>query len=188
MLCRWVWQVAPFAFVVFYAGLQTLNMDSVESAIIDGATRWQRPRYIVIPHLMPRWTGIGPSAFEFATIGMACCLAWRIVKRLVPVGSAALAPKSGRINGWIIAVLAYSAMLMITAVPALPAIIGLVDPLLDLLGTPIIGLTAEHYISVWNAGEFYRNFIDSMIVTSGVAAVSLSVGMLAGFGLAHSRM
>ena len=48
-----VWHVAPFAFVVFYAGLQTLNQDSVESAIIDGATRFQRLRYIAIPHLMP---------------------------------------------------------------------------------------------------------------------------------------
>ncbi len=53
MLFYRVWHVAPFAFVVFYAGLQTLNMDSVESAIIDGATRWQRLRFIVIPHLMP---------------------------------------------------------------------------------------------------------------------------------------
>lgn len=48
-----VWHVAPFAFIVLYAGLQTLNMDSIESAIIDGASRWQRLRYIVIPHLMP---------------------------------------------------------------------------------------------------------------------------------------
>ncbi len=48
-----VWHVAPFAFVVFYAGLQTLNQDSVESAIIDGASRWQRLRYVVVPHLMP---------------------------------------------------------------------------------------------------------------------------------------
>ena len=48
-----VWHVAPFAFVVFYAGLQTVNSDSVEAAIIDGATRWQRLRYIIIPHLMP---------------------------------------------------------------------------------------------------------------------------------------
>ena len=48
-----VWHVAPFAFVVFYAGLQTLNQDSVESAIIDGTSRWQRLRYIVVPHLMP---------------------------------------------------------------------------------------------------------------------------------------
>jgi multiple sugar transport system permease protein len=48
-----VWHVAPFAAVVFYAGLQTVNQDSLESAVIDGATRWQRMKYIVIPHLMP---------------------------------------------------------------------------------------------------------------------------------------
>ncbi len=53
MLFYRVWHVAPFALVVFYAGIQTLNMDSVESAIIDSATRWQRLRFIVIPHLMP---------------------------------------------------------------------------------------------------------------------------------------
>ncbi|EFL89159.1 carbohydrate ABC transporter permease [Ahrensia sp. R2A130] len=48
-----VWSSAPFAFVVFYAGLQTLPQDTLESAMIDGATRWQRIRYVVIPHLMP---------------------------------------------------------------------------------------------------------------------------------------
>lgn len=48
-----VWHVAPFAFVVFYAGLQTVNQDAIEAAIIDGATRWQRLRFVIIPHLMP---------------------------------------------------------------------------------------------------------------------------------------
>ena len=48
-----VWHAAPFAFVVFYAGLQTLPQDQLESAMIDGATRWQQVRYVVIPHLMP---------------------------------------------------------------------------------------------------------------------------------------
>lgn len=48
-----VWHGAPFAFVVFYAGLQTLPGDQLESAMIDGATRWQRVRFVVIPHLMP---------------------------------------------------------------------------------------------------------------------------------------
>lgn len=48
-----VWHAAPFAFVIFYAGLQTVNTDSLESAIIDGASRWQRLRFIIIPHLMP---------------------------------------------------------------------------------------------------------------------------------------
>jgi multiple sugar transport system permease protein len=53
MLFYRVWHAAPFAFVVLYAGLQTVNQDALESAIIDGANRWERLRYIVIPHLMP---------------------------------------------------------------------------------------------------------------------------------------
>ncbi len=53
MLFYRVWHVAPFAFVVFYAGLQTVNNDTLESAIIDGASRFERLRYVVIPHLMP---------------------------------------------------------------------------------------------------------------------------------------
>jgi ABC-type sugar transport system permease subunit len=48
-----VWHAAPFAFVVFYAGLQTLPKDQLESAQIDGANRWQRLRYVIVPHLMP---------------------------------------------------------------------------------------------------------------------------------------
>ena len=53
MLFYRVWHVAPFAFVVFYAGLQTVNQDTIESAIIDGASRFERLRFVVIPHLMP---------------------------------------------------------------------------------------------------------------------------------------
>ena len=48
-----VWHVAPFTFVIFYAGLQSVNQDTMESAIIDGASRFERLRYVVIPHLMP---------------------------------------------------------------------------------------------------------------------------------------
>lgn len=48
-----IWHASPFSFVVFYAGLQTLPQDQLESAQIDGASRWQQTRYVVIPHLMP---------------------------------------------------------------------------------------------------------------------------------------
>lgn len=48
-----VWHSAPFAFVVFYAGLQTLPQDQIEAAQIDGATCWQQIKYVVVPHLMP---------------------------------------------------------------------------------------------------------------------------------------
>lgn len=46
-----VWYIAPFAFVVYFAGLQTLSKDQIEAASIDGATRWQKIRHIVIPHV-----------------------------------------------------------------------------------------------------------------------------------------
>ena len=48
-----VWHVAPFAFVIFYAGLQGVNRDTLESAMIDGASRFERLRYVIVPHLMP---------------------------------------------------------------------------------------------------------------------------------------
>ena len=48
-----IWHAAPFAFVIFYAGLQTLPQDQVEAAQIDGASRLQRVRYVILPHLMP---------------------------------------------------------------------------------------------------------------------------------------
>lgn len=34
-----VWHSAPFAFIVYYAGLQTVNTDTLEAARIDGASR-----------------------------------------------------------------------------------------------------------------------------------------------------
>ena len=48
-----IWSNAPFSFVVFYAGLQTVPADTLESAMIDGANRWERVRFVIIPHLAP---------------------------------------------------------------------------------------------------------------------------------------
>lgn len=53
------WHMAPFCFVVFYAGLQTLPQDTLESAMIDGASRFERVRYVVVPHLKPLATFVG---------------------------------------------------------------------------------------------------------------------------------
>jgi multiple sugar transport system permease protein len=53
-----VWHAAPFAFVVYYAGLQSVPKDTLESAMIDGASRWQQIRYVIIPHLVPLTTFI----------------------------------------------------------------------------------------------------------------------------------
>jgi multiple sugar transport system permease protein len=48
-----IWHVVPFAFIVFYAGLQSVPQDSLEAARIDGANSWQRLWYVTLPHLAP---------------------------------------------------------------------------------------------------------------------------------------
>lgn len=48
-----IWHVVPFAFIVLYAGLQSVPQDSLEAATIDGASSWQKLRYVTIPHMMP---------------------------------------------------------------------------------------------------------------------------------------
>lgn len=48
-----IWHATPFAFVILYAGLQTIPDDVVQAAMVDGASKWQVTRHIVIPHLGP---------------------------------------------------------------------------------------------------------------------------------------
>ena len=53
LLTYGVWTNAPFSFVVFYAGLHTVPQDTLESAMVDGASRWERIRFVVVPALAP---------------------------------------------------------------------------------------------------------------------------------------
>lgn len=48
-----IWHSTPFAFIVFYAGLQTVPGETLESAMIDGASRWERVRYVTLPYITP---------------------------------------------------------------------------------------------------------------------------------------
>lgn len=48
-----IWTNAPFSFIVFYAGLQAVPLDTVEAAMIDGASRIDRIRFVVLPSLRP---------------------------------------------------------------------------------------------------------------------------------------
>lgn len=52
MLYR-VWSTTPFAFIVFYAGLRTVDRALLDAATVDGASRWERLRYVTLPHLAP---------------------------------------------------------------------------------------------------------------------------------------
>jgi trehalose/maltose transport system permease protein len=46
--------------------------------------------------------------------------------------------------------------------------------------------TFEHYKNVWVTHGFWRNFLNSALVTTCVVAISLTVGTLAGYALARS--
>ncbi len=90
------------------------------------------------------------------------------------------------ILGWIIAVLGFALAFVVFFFAILPWFMTGVNALTGPLGEPILGLTTRHYVSVWVENEFYRNFFNSLIVTAGVVTVSLTVGTLAGYGLARS--
>ncbi len=48
-----VWRMWPFMFMLLYAGLTTISAEMYEAAEIDGASWWQRLRYITLPMLKP---------------------------------------------------------------------------------------------------------------------------------------
>jgi multiple sugar transport system permease protein len=48
-----IWRGVPFIAITLLAGLQTVSPSLYEAAIIDGATAWQRFRYITYPLLTP---------------------------------------------------------------------------------------------------------------------------------------
>ena len=48
-----VWQRIGFEMVLFLAGLQNIPRILYEAAVIDGATRWERFRFITVPMLSP---------------------------------------------------------------------------------------------------------------------------------------
>ena len=48
-----VWRGIPFVAITLLAGLQTISPSLYEAAAIDGASRWQRFRYVTFPLLTP---------------------------------------------------------------------------------------------------------------------------------------
>jgi len=53
LICVSTWRGVPFSVIMMLGGLQTLPRDIYEAAAIDGATAWQRFRYITLPMLSP---------------------------------------------------------------------------------------------------------------------------------------
>jgi multiple sugar transport system permease protein len=130
--------------------------------------------------------GDGLSLLDIAAGGTVLFLAIRwaftmlpdLVRRWTPPGLIAL--------GWVVGALVYAIAFLLVFFGLLPLVLGTLNGIAGPLGRPILGLTTEHYVAVWAENQFYRNFLNSMLVTAGVVTISLTVGTLAGYGLARS--
>lgn len=48
-----IWRGIPFVAICLLAGLQTISPSLYEAAALDGATSWQRFRFVTVPNLLP---------------------------------------------------------------------------------------------------------------------------------------
>lgn len=115
-----------------------------------------------------------------AVLYVAVQFAMRLLPRLVEVYS----PWGSLVLGWLIGSAVFAVGFVLVFFGLLPPILGAINSALGL--EPVIGLTTAHYQAVWIDNEFWRNFVNSLIVTVGVVTVSLTVGTLAGYALARS--
>lgn len=51
-----VWRLVGQNMVIYIAGLQAISEDYLEAADIDGASKWQKLRYVIIPEMIPSIT------------------------------------------------------------------------------------------------------------------------------------
>jgi multiple sugar transport system permease protein len=133
-----------------------------------------------------RADGNGLSILDIV-LGLAVLIAaLRMAFRSLPQWVARFTPQGWGLVGWIGGVILYALAFLVVFFFILPLVLSGLNAIAGPLGQPILGLTTEHYVAVWVENQFYRNFINSMIVTAGVVTISLTVGTLAGYALARS--
>ena len=134
-------------------------------------------------------TRAGGKGLSILDIAAGLVVLWytiRLAVRKLPEAVARFSPWGWIWLGWIGGSLLFGLAFVVAFFGILPPVLEALNSVAGPLGVPILGLTTEHYTAVWAENEFYRNFINSLIVTTGVVMVSLTVGTLAGYGLARS--
>lgn len=134
-----------------------------------------------------RANGKGLSILDIAAGAALLWLTIRLAVRRLPAAVALYSPWGQVWLGWIAGSLLFGLAFIVAFFVILPPVLGMLNSVTGPFGVPVIGLTTEHYRSVWVENEFYRNFTNSLIVTTGVVTISLTVGTLAGYGLARSH-
>ena len=122
-----VWSATPFAFILLYAGLQTVPQETLEAARVDGASRWQTVRAVVIPHLAPL----------FAVIALIHLMdAYRVFEPIYVFGSRVFASS---LQYLVFFVLAFQDNVHRAAAYAILTVIGVI-----LLLAPVVWSTWRH--------------------------------------------
>jgi multiple sugar transport system permease protein len=52
------WQWTPFMFIILLAALEAQDLDTVEAAMVDGASRWRIFRHVTLPAILPVCTTV----------------------------------------------------------------------------------------------------------------------------------
>ena len=139
---------------------------------------------IVGPNTLARGEGLSIIDIVLGLAVLYFAIRWMFT--LLPKLVEQYSPPALKFLGWIIGAAVYAILFVLIFLGLLPMILGGLNAVLGPLGEPILGLTTQHYVAVWQENEFYRNFLNSMLVTAGVVTISLTVGTLAGYGLARS--
>jgi trehalose/maltose transport system permease protein len=133
---------------------------------------------------LTRDAGKGLTILDIAWLIAFVIAAYMVATRLLSHLVARLAPFTTTALGWLIAAMLFAlGALVIGTMVVMPMARGL-NSALGL--SPLIGLTTEHYEAIWVEREFWRNFLNSIQITLGVVAISLTFGTLAGYALARS--
>jgi multiple sugar transport system permease protein len=133
-----------------------------------------------------RATGAGLSLIEIVLGLLVIYFAIRLSVRRLPELVATHSPRGWIVAGWLIAAVGVGVAFIFVFFGVLPWLSGVLNPIAGSLGRDILGATTEHYRTVWVDRGFSDNFQNSLIVTAGVVTISLTVGTLAGYGLARS--
>ena len=136
---------------------------------------------------LTRNQGKGLSLLDLSAGAFLIIIFVKLVMKGLPDAVRCFSPWKQEWLGWILGSLLFGLLTIWLFVEVLPALMEPLNRWMGPLGSPLLGMTMEHYHAVWLENGFYRNFINSMIVTAGVVTISLSVGTLAGYGLARSR-
>jgi trehalose/maltose transport system permease protein len=133
---------------------------------------------------LTRDAGKGLTVLDIVWLIAFVIAAYLVATRLLGRLAVRLAPNTTLALGWLIAAMLFAVGAIVIGTMVIMPTARFLNGAFGL--SPLIGLTTEHYENIWGEREFWRNFLNSLQITLGVVAISLTFGTLAGYALARS--